>query len=184
MKQLMTLHQKQGTHKHAAAGWLAAIYALRAADRLDAGAQWGRIGDEIIDDLEWGYRQALGNEAEKGIEVGHKLLETHHKPQIEVSTAGGKKITATSLKAMQQKAAEAARAARSAGMRKSRMGIGKSGVAKPSFAFKPGSLSRRPMATRTAMRPMARPTIAAKPAVSVAKPVAKKAAKKGGKKRA
>jgi hypothetical protein len=179
VKQLMSLHDKQGTAKAAAAGWLAAIFALRAADRVDAGAQWGRIGDEIIDDLEWGYRQALGAEAEKGIEVGHRLLETHERPHIEIRMAGGKRtdVTPSTMRALKARAEDAARKAQAPASRM-QAATKRPGMGGPRFARRPGLLARKPLLlSRTAA---ARSVAAAK----VASAKGKKAARKTGKKRA
>ncbi len=182
VKQLMNLHEKMGTAKAAAAGWLAAIFALRAADRVDAGAQWGRIGDEIIDDLEWGYRQALGAEAEKGIEVGHRLLETHERPHIEIRLAGGKRqdVTPSTLRTLKAKAEDVARRAQAPASRM-QAATKRPGVGRPRFATKPGLLARKPfLFSRSAAA--ARSVSAAKVAAAVK---GKKGTRKaGGKKRA
>lgn len=81
MKQLMNLHERQGTTKPAAGGWIGAVYALRAASRLDANREWGKLGDEIISHLEQAYISVLGPEAAKGVQVGRQLLQTQHKPE-------------------------------------------------------------------------------------------------------
>ncbi|HEY7509385.1 MAG TPA: hypothetical protein VIG50_03985 [Vicinamibacteria bacterium] len=81
MKQLMTLHQRQGTAKPAAGGWIGAVYALRAASRLDANREWGKLGDEIISHLEQAYIAVLGPDAAKGIDAGRELLQTQRKPE-------------------------------------------------------------------------------------------------------
>ena len=81
MKQLLNLHQRQGTAKPAAGGWIGAVYALRAASRLDANREWGKLGDEIISHLEQAYLSVLGPDAAKGVEVGRELLQTQHKPE-------------------------------------------------------------------------------------------------------
>ena len=81
MKQLLNLHQRQGTAKPAAGGWIGAVYALRAASRLDANREWGKLGDEIISHLEQAYLSVLGPDAAKGVEIGRELLQTQHKPE-------------------------------------------------------------------------------------------------------
>ena len=80
MKQLLNLHQRQGTAKPAAGGWIGAVYALRAASRLDANREWGKLGDEIISHLEQAYLSVLGPDAAKGVEIGRELLQTQRKP--------------------------------------------------------------------------------------------------------
>jgi hypothetical protein len=82
MKQLVNLHERQGTKAPAAAGWMGAIYALRAASRLDGNKEWGRLGDEIISNLEHAYLDVLGADGQKQVEAGRRLLETHHKPTV------------------------------------------------------------------------------------------------------
>ena len=81
MKQLLNLHQRQGTAKPAAGGWIGAVYALRAASRLDANREWGKLGDEIISHLEQAYLAVLGPDAAKGVEIGRELLQTQRKPE-------------------------------------------------------------------------------------------------------
>jgi hypothetical protein len=81
MKQLLNLHQRQGTAKPAAGGWIGAVYALRAASRLDANREWGKLGDEIISHLEQAYLSVLGPDAAKGVEIGRELLQTQRKPE-------------------------------------------------------------------------------------------------------
>ena len=81
MKQLLNLHQRQGTAKPAAGGWIGAVYALRAASRLDANREWGKLGDEIISHLEQAYLEVLGPDAAKGVEIGRELLQTQRKPE-------------------------------------------------------------------------------------------------------
>jgi hypothetical protein len=82
MKQLMKLHERQGTTKPAAGGWIGAVYALRAASRLDANREWGRLGDEIISHLEQAYLSVLGPDAAKSVNVGRDLLQTQRKPDL------------------------------------------------------------------------------------------------------
>lgn len=82
MKQLMKLHERQGTTKPAAGGWIGAVYALRAASRLDANREWGRLGDEIISHLEQAYLAVLGRDAAKSVAVGRDLLQTQRKPDL------------------------------------------------------------------------------------------------------
>jgi hypothetical protein len=82
MKQLVNLHERQGSSKPAAAGWIGAVYALRAASRLDANKEWGKLGDEIISHLEQAYLSVMGPEAAKPVEVGRKLLQTQRKPDL------------------------------------------------------------------------------------------------------
>jgi hypothetical protein len=81
MRQLWNLHQRQGTSKPAAGGWIGAVYALRAASRLDGNKEWGKLGDEIISHLEQAYLAVLGPDAAKGVEVGRELLQTKLKPE-------------------------------------------------------------------------------------------------------
>jgi hypothetical protein len=85
MKQLLEAQEKQGTAKAAAAAWIGCVYALRAASRLDGNADWGRIGDEIIGNLEGVYLELFGKEGEKAIEAGRRLLQTHEKPQLKIA---------------------------------------------------------------------------------------------------
>ena len=82
MKQLMKLNERQGTTKPAAGGWIGAVYALRAASRLDANREWGKLGDEIISHLEQAYLAVLGPDAAKSVEVGRDLLQTQRKPEV------------------------------------------------------------------------------------------------------
>lgn len=82
MKQLMTLNERQGTTKPAAGGWIGAVYALRAASRLDANREWGKLGDEIIGHLEQAYLSVLGPDAAKSVAVGRELLQTQRKPDV------------------------------------------------------------------------------------------------------
>jgi hypothetical protein len=82
MKQLMKLHERQGTTNPAAGGWIGAVYALRAASRLDANREWGKLGDEIIGHLEQAYLAVLGPKAAKPVEVGRDLLQTQRKPEV------------------------------------------------------------------------------------------------------
>ena len=81
MRQLWNLHERQGTSKPAAGGWIGAVYALRAASRLDGNREWGKLGDEIISHLEQAYLSVLGPAAAKGVAVGRKLLQTQLKPE-------------------------------------------------------------------------------------------------------
>lgn len=85
MKQLLDAQEKQGTAKAAAAAWIGCVYALRAASRLDGNADWGRVGDEIIGNLEAVYLELFGKEGEKAIEAGRRLLQTHEKPQLKIA---------------------------------------------------------------------------------------------------
>jgi len=85
MKQLLDAQEKQGTAKAAAAAWIGCVYALRAASRIDGNADWGRIGDEIIGNLEAVYLELFGKEGEKAIEAGRRLLQTHEKPQLKIA---------------------------------------------------------------------------------------------------
>lgn len=82
MKQLMKLHERQGTTKPAAGGWIGAVYALRAASRLDANREWGKLGDEIISHLEQAYLAVLGRDAAKSVAVGRDLLQTQRQPDL------------------------------------------------------------------------------------------------------
>ena len=63
------------------------MYALRAASRLDANREWGKLGDEIISHLEQAYLAVLGPDAAKGVEVGRELLQTQHKPEASLHVA-------------------------------------------------------------------------------------------------
>ena len=85
MKQLLEAQEKQGTAKAAAAAWIGAVYALRAASRLDGNADWGKVGDEMIGNLESVYLDLFGKEGEKAIEAGRRLLQTHEKPQLTIA---------------------------------------------------------------------------------------------------
>jgi hypothetical protein len=85
MKQLLDAQEKQGTAKAAAAAWIGAVYALRAASRLDGNADWGKVGDEMIGNLESVYLELFGKEGEKAIEAGRRLLQTHEKPQLTIA---------------------------------------------------------------------------------------------------
>ena len=85
MKQLLEAQEKQGTAKAAAAAWIGGVYALRAASRLDGNADWGRVGDEIIGNLEAVYLELFGKEGEKAIDAGRRLLQTHEKPQLKIA---------------------------------------------------------------------------------------------------
>jgi hypothetical protein len=82
MKQLLNLHERQGTSKSASAGWIGAVYALRAASRLDANQEWGKLGDEIISHLEQAYLAVMGPDAAKPVEVGRQLLQTQRQPDL------------------------------------------------------------------------------------------------------
>ena len=81
MKQLLNLHERQGTSKPASAGWIGAVYALRAASRLDANREWGKLGDEIISHLEQAYLAVMGSDAAKPVQVGRRLLQTELQPE-------------------------------------------------------------------------------------------------------
>jgi hypothetical protein len=81
MKQLLNLHERQGTSKPASAGWIGAVYALRAASRLDANREWGKLGDEIISHLEQAYLAVMGSDAAKPVQVGRQLLQTQRQPE-------------------------------------------------------------------------------------------------------
>lgn len=85
MKQLLEAQEKQGTAKAAAAAWIGAVYALRASSRLDGNADWGKVGDEMIGNLESVYLELFGKEGEKAIEAGRRLLQTHEKPQLTIA---------------------------------------------------------------------------------------------------
>ena len=85
MKQLLEAQEKQGTAKAAAAAWIGGVYALRAASRLDGNADWGKVGDEIIGNLEAVYLELFGKEGEKAIDAGRRLLQTHEKPQLKIA---------------------------------------------------------------------------------------------------
>jgi hypothetical protein len=87
MKQLLEAQEKQGTAKAAAAAWIGAVYALRASSRLDGNADWGKVGDEMIGNLEAVYLELFGKEGEKAIEAGRRLLQTHEKPQLTIAKA-------------------------------------------------------------------------------------------------
>jgi hypothetical protein len=86
MKQLLEAQEKQGTAKAAAAAWIGGVYALRAASRLDGNSDWGKIGDEIIGNLEAVYLELFGKEGEKAIDAGRRLLQTHEKPQLKIAS--------------------------------------------------------------------------------------------------
>ena len=85
MKQLLEAQEKQGTAKAAAAAWIGAVYALRASSRLDGNTDWGKVGDEMIGNLEAVYLELFGKEGEKAIEAGRRLLQTHEKPQLTIA---------------------------------------------------------------------------------------------------
>jgi hypothetical protein len=85
MKQLLEAQEKQGTAKAAAAAWIGAVYALRASSRLDGNADWGKVGDEMIGNLEAVYLDLFGKEGEKAIEAGRRLLQTHERPQLTIA---------------------------------------------------------------------------------------------------
>jgi hypothetical protein len=85
MKQLLEAQEKQGTAKAAAAAWIGAVYALRASSRIDGNADWGKVGDEIIGNLEAVYLELFGKEGEKAIEAGRRLLQTHERPQLTIA---------------------------------------------------------------------------------------------------
>ncbi|HET9316039.1 MAG TPA: hypothetical protein VFQ51_10640 [Vicinamibacteria bacterium] len=85
MKQLLEAQEKQGTAKAAAAAWIGTVYALRAASRIDGNADWGKVGDEMIGNLESVYLELFGKEGEKAIEAGRRLLQTHEKPQLTIA---------------------------------------------------------------------------------------------------
>jgi hypothetical protein len=95
MKQLLEAQEKQGTAKAAAAAWIGAVYALRAASRLDGNADWGKVGDEIIGNLEAVYLELFGKEGEKAIDAGRRLLQTHEKPQLKIAKVKLSKPTKT-----------------------------------------------------------------------------------------
>ena len=95
MKQLLEAQEKQGTAKAAAAAWIGGVYALRAASRLDGNADWGKIGDEIIGNLEAVYLELFGKEGEKAIDAGRRLLQTHEKPQLKIAKVKLSKPTKT-----------------------------------------------------------------------------------------
>jgi hypothetical protein len=82
LRQLMKLHERQGTFKPAAGGWIGAVYALRAASRLDGNREWGKLGDEMISHLEQAYLSVLGPDAAKPVKVGRELLQTQRKPDL------------------------------------------------------------------------------------------------------
>src|SRR5262245_31015329 len=104
MKQLLEAQEKQGTAKAAAAAWIGCVYALRAASRLDGNADWGRIGDEIIGNLEAVYLELFGKEGEKAIEAGRRLLQTHEKPQLTIAKIPKAKKPAAAKKPALRKA--------------------------------------------------------------------------------
>src|SRR5262245_23475548 len=85
MKQLLEAQEKQGTAKAAAAAWIGAVYALRASSRIDGNADWGKVGDEMISNLETVYLELFGKEGEKAIEAGRRLLQTHDRPQLTIA---------------------------------------------------------------------------------------------------
>jgi hypothetical protein len=85
MKQLLEAQEKQGTAKAAAAAWIGAVYALRASSRIDGNADWGKVGDEMIGNLEAVYLELFGKEGEKAIEAGRRLLQTHERPQLTIA---------------------------------------------------------------------------------------------------
>lgn len=85
MKQLLEAQEKQGTAKAAAAAWIGAVYALRASSRIDGNADWGKVGDEMIGNLESVYLELFGKEGEKAIEAGRRLLQTHERPQLTIA---------------------------------------------------------------------------------------------------
>jgi hypothetical protein len=94
MKQLLEAQEKQGTAKAATAAWIGAVYALRASSRLDGNADWGKVGDEMIGNLETVYLELFGKEGEKAIEAGRRLLQTHEKPQLTIAKPKLKKHAA------------------------------------------------------------------------------------------
>ena len=102
MKQLLEAQEKQGTAKAAAAAWIGAVYALRASSRLDGNADWGKVGDEMIGNLETVYLELFGKEGEKAIEAGRRLLQTHEKPQLTIAKAPKIKKPTASKKPMRK----------------------------------------------------------------------------------
>jgi hypothetical protein len=109
MKQLMNLHERQGTAKPAAAGWIGAVYALRAASRLDANREWGKLGDEIISHLEQAFLSVMGPDSSTAVDVGRKLLQTERVPNLGPMTVAASPMTPASARA-------ATRAATSSGL--------------------------------------------------------------------
>jgi hypothetical protein len=103
MKQLLEAQEKQGTAKAAAAAWIGAVYALRAASRLDGNADWGKVGDEMIGNMESVYLELFGKEGEKAIEAGRRLLQTHEKPQLTIAKIPKVKKPATVKKPVLRK---------------------------------------------------------------------------------
>jgi len=78
-KQLLVGQEQQGTAKAAASAYLATIYGLRAASRLDGNKEWGRVGDDMISCLEQAYLDHMGNDGAQAIELGRRLLRTDEK---------------------------------------------------------------------------------------------------------
>src|SRR4030095_8320753 len=88
----------RGPARAVAPGGSGAVYALRPSSRLDGNADWGKVGDEMIGNLESVYLELFGKEGEKAIEAGRRLLQTHEKPQLQIAKtpaqkkrAGGKR---------------------------------------------------------------------------------------------
>ena len=82
LKQLLIGQEQQGTVKAAAAAWLGTIYGLRAASRMDANKDWGKVGDDMIGCLEQAYIDHMGKDAAQAIEMGRRLLRTDERIQV------------------------------------------------------------------------------------------------------
>ena len=81
-KQLLIGQEQAGTAKAAAAAWLGTIYALRAASRMDANKEWGRIGDDMIGSLEQAYLDHMGKDGAQAVEMGRRMLRTDEHPEM------------------------------------------------------------------------------------------------------
>ena len=114
MKQLLSLHERQGTSKPASAGWIGAVYALRAASRLDANREWGKLGDEIISHLEQAYLAVMGPDAAKPVEVGRQLLQTQRQPDLQPLQVPSGPVEQAEVTSNLRRAASAGRAGKAA----------------------------------------------------------------------
>jgi hypothetical protein len=145
MRQLWNLHERQGTSKPAAGGWIGAVYALRAASRLDANREWGKLGDEIISHLEQAYLSVLGPDAAKGVEVGRQLLQTQRKPEAPQLDAPTGSVDHEEVVANLRRAAGAGRARKGG---RSRAAATKSRRTARAAASRPGASSSRARSAR------------------------------------
>ena len=189
MKQLVNLHERQGNKGPAAAGWMGAIYALRAASRLDGNHEWGRLGDEIISNLENAYLDVMGADGQKQIEAGRKLLETHHKPTLPTLPLPKKPGAPGALRSLGRMATRTGLAGAlrpSVGATRPVAGV-RPAVTRPPLATRPALSTVRPSATtaarasalgtRPAMaaaKPLGTKPLATKPAPTIARPAARK----------